>query len=110
MRAAIDLALRETDRRRVAAALWGGGGAGGANTAGVTPRGRAWVANTITLSVLLVAAAWLTVSMLRLAAMAVAAGRRGRQRRDGLRCAECGYDLRASVLSERCPECGALLE
>ena len=32
-------------------------------------------------------------------------GRR-RRRRDPLKCEACGYDLRGSLESERCPECG----
>jgi len=39
--------------------------------------------------------------------------RRQRRRRKAARqgiCLKCGYDLRANLWSERCPECGALLE
>lgn len=35
--------------------------------------------------------------------------RRDRMRRRG-RCAECGFDLRGNVFTDRCPECGALSE
>lgn len=35
--------------------------------------------------------------------------RRWRRRRSGC-CAECGFDVRGSVWSAHCPECGALLE
>ncbi|HMN96506.1 MAG TPA: hypothetical protein PKC43_08730 [Phycisphaerales bacterium] len=61
--------------------------------------------------------AYLATMLLALQAMRLAAwaagelGRRRRidRRRTG-RCLACGYDVRAIPWSERCPECGALLE
>ncbi|MFK7960604.1 MAG: hypothetical protein AB8G96_08755 [Phycisphaerales bacterium] len=63
---------------------------------------------------------WLVLSALFLLALGVARlitelvrairfGTRRQAQRAG-RCPNCGYDMRASVWSERCPECGALSE
>lgn len=101
--AAIEQSLRAAGRPDVAESLWAPG-----------PHRhfpRAWIANGLIWSVLLVIASWLGVSMLRLASLPVEAARRARRerRRRGDRCIACGYDLRASARSDRCPECGTAL-
>lgn len=60
---------------------------------------------------LLFAAAVVVIGLLRAAltlGRAIVIGRR-KERVDRGICPSCGYDLRASVFSERCPECGELL-
>jgi hypothetical protein len=70
-----------------------------------------WAANSLVWALLLAITAWVAVSLLRLAWLPVEsahhARRKQRQRQD--RCANCGYDLRASGFSDRCPECGTLV-
>ncbi len=117
VRTAIERVLVESGRGGAAVALWGG--ETGVRTAG-SSRPRAWVANGIVWSMLLVIAAWLIVSLVRVGALFVAVARLGglpaaaartgreeRRRRSG-QCIACGYDLRGSRYSERCPECGTL--
>jgi hypothetical protein len=74
-------------------------------------RPAAWLANTCIWALLLPIAAWVIVSVLRLASLPGRSIRRARreQRRRGDRCTTCGYDLRASAFSDRCPECGTLV-
>ncbi|MHC4217617.1 MAG: hypothetical protein ACYSU7_04090 [Planctomycetota bacterium] len=74
-------------------------------------RRAAWVANTFVWALLLPISAWVLISLLRLVLVPVRTARRARrtQRRREDRCVACGYDLRASGFSERCPECGTLV-
>jgi hypothetical protein len=74
-------------------------------------RPAAWAANALIWALLLPIAAWVIVSLLRLVWLPVESAHRARrkQRRREDRCANCGYDLRASTFSGRCPECGALV-
>lgn len=74
-------------------------------------RPAAWAANTCLWALMLPVAAWIVISMLRLVALPGKSLRRTRRvkRRRGNRCATCGYDLRASAFSARCPECGTLV-
>jgi hypothetical protein len=74
-------------------------------------RPAAWAANTCIWALLLPIAAWIIVSTLRLVTLPgehIRRARRDRYRR-GDRCTTCGYDLRASAFSDRCPECGTLV-
>ncbi len=107
-RTAVKDALLEAGREEAVAAVWGGPGSEPA----VSYRPQAWLANTLVWSVLLAALAWVVVSGARIAEAFAASARRTRQRhrRRGDRCVACGYDLRACVFSERCPECGTLVE
>ncbi|MHC4130247.1 MAG: hypothetical protein ACYTE6_13340 [Planctomycetota bacterium] len=74
-------------------------------------RPAAWAANALTWALLLAISAWVMVSLLRVVWLPVESAHHARrkQRRRQDRCANCGYDLRASGLSERCPECGTLV-
>jgi hypothetical protein len=74
-------------------------------------RPAAWAANAFVWAVLLPIAAWIIVSLMRLIWLPVESSHhaRRRQRRREDRCAHCGYDLRASAFSDRCPECGTLV-
>ncbi|MHC4414406.1 MAG: hypothetical protein ACYS0G_03885 [Planctomycetota bacterium] len=108
LRSAIADALRSADHDEAIPALAGGRG----SQPDVSYRPRAWLANTIIWSILLPATAWIVVSASRSGWVLVESARRThrQQRRHGANCVTCGYDLRASVFSDRCPECGAKLE
>ncbi len=104
-RAAIELALLEAGHDE-AVALWQGG------LPAVSHRLSAWLANGVVWYLLLSYTAWLGISFSRFGWRIAQAGRHTRQQqrqREG-RCVACGYDLRASEFSERCPECGTLAE
>lgn len=68
------------------------------------PLGYRWVVHWGRLSATTVLAAG-TCTLLLLFARLMVVLRRRRRRRAGL-CAYCGYDVRASVQFQRCPECG----
>jgi hypothetical protein len=74
-------------------------------------RPASWAANALIWALLLPITAWVTVTVLRLAWLPFESAHRARrkQRRRQDRCANCGYDLRATAFSERCPECGTLV-
>lgn len=119
VRTAIERVLVGADHADAVAALWGGE-ATGVDAAGAS-RPRVWVANGIVWSMILVIAVWLIVSVTRVGALFVALARLGslpiqaaytsKEERRHLRgqCVSCGYDLRGSDFSERCPECGTLV-
>lgn len=104
-RRAIDAILAESVGDRFAAAVWSG------SLIEPAYRARGWIANGLVLTVLLVIAAWLTVSLLRLASLFHVAERQQRAEvlRREARCSACGYDLQGNLFSERCPECGAVV-
>ncbi len=104
-RRALERALVDAERSSAVQALWDGG------PGAVTHRVRGWIANGIAWSLALSILAWLLVSLARIAWLFVQVGRtvRAQRRRGVLQCTTCGYDLRASLFSERCPECGAPL-
>ncbi|MCH8165161.1 MAG: hypothetical protein IH889_06090 [Planctomycetes bacterium] len=105
LRAAIELALLEAGHDE-AVALWQG------ELPAVSHRLSAWLANGVVWYLLLSYTAWLGISFSRFTSRVVQVGRHARQQqrhREG-RCVACGYDLRASEFSERCPECGTLAE
>jgi hypothetical protein len=105
-RAAIATALADADLADAAAAVRQ---APGALEASMRPP--AWAANALVWALLLPIAAWVIVSAARFAWIPVESARRGRRqqwRRED-RCSNCGYDLRASRFSARCPECGTLV-
>ncbi len=70
----------------------------------------AWPANVMVWSVLLPLSGWLIAGLLRGGWLLADSTRLTKRRRCQVedRCVSCGYDLRGSVFSERCPECGAL--
>jgi hypothetical protein len=78
----------------------------------VSKRLAAWAANALIWALLLPITAWVIVSLLRLAWLPIESAHHARrqQRRREDRCANCGYDLRASGFSGRCPECGTLVQ
>ncbi len=105
LRAAVELALLEAGHDETVA-LWQG------ELPAVSHRLSAWLANGVVWYLLLSYTAWLGISLSRFGWRVVQAGRHARQQqrlRQG-RCVACGYDLRASEFSERCPECGTLAE
>ena len=105
LRAAIESALSEAGHDE-AVAVWQG------ELPAVSHRRSAWLANGVVWYLLLSYTAWFGVSLSRFGWRVVQAGRNARQQqrqRQG-RCVACGYDLRASEFSERCPECGTLAE
>jgi hypothetical protein len=106
VRSAIAAALADADLADAAAAIRQDPAA-----PAVSIRPAAWAANALVWALLLPIAAWVTVSLLRFAWLPIESARRARrqQRRRADRCADCGYDLRASGFSERCPECGTLV-
>ncbi len=103
VRLAIDRVLRDAGNHRLAGALWAG------SAVDVTGRARGWVANGLMWSVILAAAAWLLVTVLRFGSFLglVQAQKRAERRRRDDRCGACGYRMRGNPFSERCPECGA---
>ncbi len=105
IRAVIESALREAGHDE-AVDVWQG------KLPAVSHRLSAWLANGVVWYLLLSYTAWLGISLSRFGWRVVQAGRHVRQQqrqREG-RCVACGYDLRASEFSERCPECGTLAE
>ncbi len=105
LRAAIELALLEAGHDE-AVDVWQG------KLSAVSHRLSAWLANGVVWYLLLSYTAWFGVFLSRFGWRVVQAGRHARQQqrqREG-RCVACGYDLRASEFSERCPECGTLAE
>ncbi len=102
VRLAIDRALRESGEARLAAAVWAG------SAVVLTGRPRGWVANWLLWSVILVGAACVLVSILRLGSflgLIRAQQHVLRRRREDL-CVNCGYTLQGNPFGERCPECG----
>ena len=105
LRAAIESALLEAGHDE-AVDVWQG------ELPAVSRRLSAWLANGVVWYLLLSYTAWFGVFLSRFGWRVVQAGRHARQQqrqREG-RCVACGYDLRASEFSERCPECGTLAE
>ncbi|MHC4102758.1 MAG: hypothetical protein ACYSW1_17965, partial [Planctomycetota bacterium] len=115
----VDLPIDSPERAAIAAALADDGLVGPAAVIRQDPafapaafnRPAAWAANALVWALLLPIAAWVIVSLLRMAWLPVESTHRARrkQRRREDRCAHCGYDLRASAFSDRCPECGTLI-
>ncbi len=105
VRQAIDSMLKTSGDEKIAAAVWNGSAIAGSN------RARGWVANGFVLSLLLVFAAWLVVTVLRAASLFHVAEKRQRaaKSRRADRCTSCGYDLQGNVFGERCPECGTIV-
>ena len=104
LRAAIEAALDEAGHDQVRAAL-------SASEPPLNRRRGGWLGNTVIWSIVLVVAGWVGVSIPRIGWVLLESARlkRGSQRQLEERCTACGYDLRASTFSERCPECGTLL-
>jgi hypothetical protein len=99
----IDEALAESGRGADAWRLRAGA------VASVSRRPMAVAANGIVLSVLLPIGVWVVLAPLHLAGLLARLrldARRADRRLRG-RCEACGYDLRGSLRSARCPECGA---
>lgn len=109
VRAAIERALRDADRPVLADALAAESGpAGGSRT---TVRLGGMIGNLVVAWVALFLLLPLLVQVMRLVAWSVGEVRRVRRRRriDQGRCPRCGFDVRGSVWSARCPECGGIL-
>lgn len=109
VRAAIERALREVDQTAVADALAAEAGSGGRASTIRRPGGM--LGNVVVSWAALFFLLPLVVQGMRLVAWMVAEVGRVRRRRriNQGRCPNCGFDVRGSVWSANCPECGGML-
>lgn len=113
----VDLPSDSPVRAAIAAALFRGGRTEEVEVwrgsiAAARHRIAAWAANGIAWMLLLAFWTGTCVSVARLGWLFISAGRHAgrRQRHRAGLCTACGYDLRGNEFSERCPECGTLVE